>query len=87
MQAGEYGRQIGHIKLFYDADAGKITQDEANVYETDALTQEGDSKAAAFCSRILSASMPFTARCWLIIRSIWLTKSTVNRRLPIILWI
>ena len=48
MQAGEYGRQIGHIKLFYDADAGKITQAEANVYETGALTQERDSKAAAF---------------------------------------
>ena len=48
VQAGEYGRQIGHIKLFYDADAGKITQAEANVYETDALTQERDSKAAAF---------------------------------------
>ena len=48
VQAGEYGRQIGHIKLFYDADTGKITQAEANVYETDALTQERDSKAAAF---------------------------------------
>ena len=48
VQAGEYGRQIGHIKLFYDADTGKVTQAEANVYETGALTQEGDSKAAAF---------------------------------------
>ena len=48
VQAGEYGRQIGHIKLFYDVDTGKITQTEANVYETDALTQERDSKAAAF---------------------------------------
>ena len=48
VQAGEYGRQIGHIKLFYDADTGKITQAEANVYETDALTQEHDRKAAAF---------------------------------------
>ena len=48
VQAGEYGRQIGHIKLFYDADAGKITQAEANVYETYSLTQERDSKAAAF---------------------------------------
>lgn len=48
MLAGEYGRQIGHIKLFYDADTGKITQAEAQVYETDALTQEHDSKAAAF---------------------------------------
>lgn len=48
VQAGEYGRQIGHIKLFYDTDAGEITQAEANVYETGALTQERDSKAAAF---------------------------------------
>ena len=48
VQAGEYGRKIGHIKLFYDADAGKITQAEVNVYETGALTQERDSKAAAF---------------------------------------
>lgn len=48
MQAGEYGMQIGHIKLFYDAGTGKITQAEAKVYETDALTQERDSKTAAF---------------------------------------
>ena len=37
-----------NIKLFYDVDAGKITQAEVNVYETGALTQECDSKAAAF---------------------------------------
>lgn len=48
VQAGEYGRQIGHIKLFYDADAGKITQYEAVVYAADCLTQENDNNVAKF---------------------------------------
>lgn len=48
VQAGEYGRQIGHIKLFYDADTGKVTKSEAQVYTTAELTQCCDSDMARF---------------------------------------
>lgn len=48
VQAGEYGRYIGHIHLLYDEDAGKITHAAAQVHRTESLPQGSSEDMAEF---------------------------------------
>lgn len=47
VQAGEYGRYIGHIRLSYDAEASKIISAQAQTYNVQQLAPGSDAQMAA----------------------------------------
>ena len=47
VQAGEYGRYIGHIRLNYDAEAKKITSAQAQTYNVQQLAPGSDAQMTA----------------------------------------
>ncbi len=47
VQAGEYGRYIGHIRLIYDAEANKITNAQAQTYNVQQLAPGSDAQMSA----------------------------------------
>lgn len=48
VQAGEYGKYIGHIHLLYDGETGQVTQAAAQVHQTINLPQGGDNGVAKY---------------------------------------
>ena len=47
VQAGEYGRYIGHIRMDYDTEAGEVTNAEAMTYNVQQLPPGSDAEMAA----------------------------------------